>query len=500
VVATHASYHGLLNARVAAKDSSGAWKLLQQMQAAGVAPNSITCCILLKGTVATPSDLNKVVALIEGMDQEMDEVLFAAFVEACQRTKRLDILSEVMAKRKFQSSDIPLTAATYGSMIKVYGQSHAMDRVWELWTNMERHNVLPTSITLGCMVEALVTNGCHADALVIVRRMKTEDATRDLVNVVHYSTILKGFAKARDNNVVMTLYKEMKACGCMPNTITYNTIINGLAYGGGMNRVPALLEDMKQAVPPVEPDVVTYSTLVKGFCNSGNLDGALHVLDDMLTEGKLMPDEVMYNSLLDGCTREQRPNDALKLLENMKKSGVAPSNYTLSTLAKLFGRCRRLNQAFTLIEDLSSEYGLKVNIQVYTCLIQACFQNRQANKAVSLHEKMIQEGLFPDEMTYSALVRGCINGGLIDTAVELTKFAYSGFATAPGVDGRCLEELCTLIGHDAGKALMAALPSIAPGSSKGSSKGSFPKGRGKGTTGKDGSKPGDAVSAAPWKR
>jgi len=298
----------------------------------------------------------------------------------------------------------------------------------------------------------------------------------------------------------MTLYKEMKACGCMPNTITYNTIINGLAYGGGMNRVPALLEDMKQAVPPVEPDVVTYSTLVKGFCNSGNLDRALQVLDDMQTEGKLMPDEVMYNSLLDGCTREQRPNDALKLLENMKKAGVAPSNHTLSTLAKLFGRCRRLNQAFTLIEDLSSEYGLKVNIQVYTCLIQACFQNRQANKAVSLHEKMIQEGLFPDEMTYSALVRGCINGGLIDKAVELTKFAYSGFATAPGVDARCLEELCTLIGHDAGKALMAALPSIAPGSSKGSSKGSFPKGRGKGTPGKGSSKAGDAVSAAPWKR
>merc|ERR1719183_1751822 len=218
-----------------------------------------------------------------------------------------------------------------------------------------------------------------------------------------------------------------------------------------MDRAPALLEDMKMAMPPVEPDIVTFSTMVKGFCNSGSLDRAMQILKEMKASGKYEADELMYNSLLDGCAREHRPDDALKLLGDMKKSGVAPSNYTLSMLVKLMGRCRRLNQAFTLVEDIRQEYGLKVNIQVYTCLIQACFNNRQASKAVALHHQIIKEGLYPDEMVYSSLVSGCLKAGLVDKAVQLTKCAH-GFAmpkargTSPGINARTLGELVSALG------------------------------------------------------
>merc|ERR1719450_2094701 len=137
-------------------------------------------------------------------------------------------------------------------------------------------------------------------------------------------------------------------------------------------------------------DIVTYSTIVKGFCNSGSLDRALKTMAEMQASGKYQADEVMYNSLLDGCAKEHRPDDALKLIQDMKRGGVPPSNYTLSMLVKLMGRCKRINQAFTLIEEISSEYGLKINIQVYTCLIQACFNNRQAFKALAVHDRMIK--------------------------------------------------------------------------------------------------------------
>jgi len=160
----------------------------------------------------------------------------------------------------------------------------------------------------------------------------------------------------------------------------------------------------------------------------------------------------------------------------MKKTGVTPSNYTLSMLAKLMGRCRRLNQAFTLIEDISREYGLKVNIQVYTCLIQACFMNRQANKAVAVHDQMIQEGLRPDEMTYSVLVKGCLQARIVDKAVQLAKVAYgvsnaSNSGSCPGLSDKCLEELCSSLGP-AGKALRVELTTpVARGVTKGDGKG-----------------------------
>merc|ERR1719356_1225110 len=89
------------------------------------------------------------------------------------------------------------------------------------------------------------------------------------------------------------------------------------------------------------------------------------------------------------------------------------------------GRCRRLNQAFKLVEDLSKEYGLKVNIQVYTCLIQACFSNRQPQKAVALHDQILREAVQPDEFLYSTLVSGCLKAGLFEKAMELARCAMT---------------------------------------------------------------------------
>merc|ERR1719171_2336379 len=362
-------------------------------------------------------------------------------------------------------------------MMKAYGQLRDVKRVWSVWQAMEQSKVKPTAITLGCMVEALVCNRCTADALKLARDLREEEDTRPLVNTVIYSTILKGFANMKETGKVMALYEEMKSLGVHPNTITYNTILNAFAQGGAMDRVPALLEDMKAADPPAEPDIVTYSTIIKGFCQSGSLDQALKILKDMQSDGKFSPDEVLYNTLLDGCAREQRADDALKLLDDMRKGGVTPSNFTLSMLVKLMGRCRRLNKAFTLVDDLSAECGLKVNIQVYTCLIQACFNSRQPAKAIAVYNRIIDESLRPDEMTYSCLVSGCLKAGLIDKAVHLVKCAHGvahprSKGAPPGVSSRCMSDVMNALGGSnstEGRALLADVADGKAQKGKGSS-------------------------------
>jgi len=398
-----------------------------------------------------PSDVDKVLTIISKLEEPLDEVLFSTLAEACIRTKKLDVLAKYMSIFSSKGKSTVLTAPTYGSLIKAHGQMHDVKRVKELWADMVKQGVKPTAITLGCMVEALVMNRCTAYAWSLAQELRSDEATQPLVNTVIYSTILKGFANAKETDKVMALYAEMRAHNIQANTITYNTILNAFAQGGAMHRVAPLLEDMKVAVPPVEPDIVTYSTLVKGFCNSGQLDRGLCILKDMEDEGKIAPDEVMYNSLLDGCAKENRLDNALKLFTDMKTNDLAPSNYTLSILVKLLGRCRRLKQAFSLVEEVSKTYGVKVNIQVYTCLIQACFNNRQASKAISLHDQIIEDGLVPDEMTYSALVKGCLRASLVDKAVHLVKCAHGvAFPHARGshvgVSSQCLEDVMSALG------------------------------------------------------
>jgi pentatricopeptide repeat protein len=488
---TRATYHAFLHFHVKGQNPECAWKVIEEMQAADILPSAVTCSILLKGKLDSRADLNKVFSLVDKIDP-MDEVLFHAVAEVCVRTSQLQLLTKYQAKLSSQGSSPTLTAPTYGSMIKAYGQARDTNQVQKLWSDMLQQGVQPTAITLGCMIEALVMNGCTAEAWRLVQKMRNDEGTKILVNTVIYSTIIKGFAYAKETDKVMALYEEMKANDIQPNNITFNTILNAFARGGAMHRVGALLEDMKACNPPAEPDIVTYSTIVKGFCNSGSFDRALAIMKDMKAEGKLAPDEMMYNSLLDGCAKEQKPTEALALLEDMKQSGVAPSNYTLSMLIKLMGRCRRLNQAFSIVEDIRREYGLKLNIQVYTCLIQACFNNRQALKAVGLHEKIIKEGLIPDEMLYSCLVKGCLQAHLVDQAVQLAKCAHGVGSvtlkgTPPGLKADAVSAVVSALGGNGAPDAQAFLSECQSGKSSSHHRG---KGAGKG----------GAAAAAPWRQ
>merc|ERR1719454_2019192 len=174
----------------------------------------------------------------------------------------------------------------------------------------------------------------------------------------------------------------------------------------------------------VEPDIVTYSTIVKGQCLEGNIDKALAVLKEMRADATTEPDEITYNSFLDGCAKQHRVDEALAALEEMQAAGGNPSNFTLSILVKLLGRVRRLNQAFTLLEDMSAKHKFKPNVQVYTCLMQACVQNRKLDRALALHDQMVLADCPPDEKLYTGLARGCLQLHAPQKAADVVRTAY----------------------------------------------------------------------------
>jgi pentatricopeptide repeat protein len=57
--------------------------------------------------------------------------------------------------------------------------------------------------------------------------------------------------------------------------------------------------------------LITFSTLIKGHCRSKNIERALILHEDMLEQG-IKADEVLYNSLLDGCLKANQTEMAMK--------------------------------------------------------------------------------------------------------------------------------------------------------------------------------------------
>jgi len=383
------------------------------------------------------------------MEESVDEVLLSSAIEACVRIKQLDLLSELMRRNKEKGGMRNLGAPAYGSMIKAYGQKGDMARVHELWSDMEELGVEPTAITLGCMTEAMVMNDQADEALDLVRRQFDCKERRCCINTVIYSTLLKGFAASKRIEKVMAVYDEMRGKGISCNTITYNTLLDAFAKCCSMDRASMLLEDMKESF--VEPDVITYSTIIKGYCAVGEVDRAFYVLSEMRADSKFVPDEIMYNSILDGCAKQQRVEEALRLLDEMKATGICPSNYTLSILVKLLGHARRLNQAFQMVEDLSCQNGVRPNVQVYTCLVQACTLNRRLERALALHDAIVADpGCALDDKFYGVLARSCLQlhqplkaAEVVRAAFQLQghSFAMPARSEVVGMEARVLDDV-----------------------------------------------------------
>merc|ERR1719498_1854566 len=134
----------------------------------------------------------------------------------------------------------------------------------------------------------------------------------------------------------------------------------------------------------IEPNLITYSAILKGYCQENRLDDAFEVMKQMVSSTSFKPDEIMYNSLLDGSARQGLYQRAMPLLADMEAAGVKPSNFTLSVLVKLCSRSKRLDRAFEVVAEISSKYKFKTNVHVYNNLIQACIQAKDLRRALGV--------------------------------------------------------------------------------------------------------------------
>mmetsp|Transcript_11792 Transcript_11792/g.31144 ORF Transcript_11792/g.31144 Transcript_11792/m.31144 type:complete len:1117 (+) Transcript_11792:119-3469(+) len=399
------------------------WGIVKEMKAAGVKPNQVTCSILLKSLNAHSSQesILDTMELITAMDEPMDEVLLSSVVEACVRIGKPDLLAEKLKQLQGSESFAVNGSHTFGSLIKAYGHARDINGVWRCWKEMRSRHIRPTSITLGCMVEAVVSNGDTEGAYELIHQMQEDERCRDALNAVIYCSVLKGFTREKKMQRVWAVYDEMTARKVELSIVTYNTLIDACARSGRMDRVPSIFEEMQKQ--NIKANLITYSTMVKGHCQAGDIQRGFEILEQMRNDAKLKPDEIMYNSLLDGCAQNNLVEEGLGLLARMQSEGVQPSNFTLSLLVKLMNRARKLDNAFNLVDEISTKYKFRPNVHVYTNLIQACIANRHLPRGMATFEQMIKERVQPDNRTYTILVRASLSHGLCDQAAGLVRAA-----------------------------------------------------------------------------
>eukprot|EP00392_Amoebophrya_sp_AT5.2_P013366 g13484.t1 len=250
-------------------------------------------------------------------------------------------------------------------------------------------------------------------------------------------------------------------------------------------------------------DIITFGTLIKGYMSHGLVDHGISIYrkhfwtSESATQAQgatsaspsdlpqlLKPNEVIFNTLLDGCVKNNRCDQALQLFNeitnpeggrggttgppgaagaaapapaptNTKTSSSSrlttkfftPSHFTLTICIKMYGRLEMVDDALQLVHDWPILYGITLNNHVFTCLLSALLSNHYYKDALEIPALMRQAEVQPDARTYGTLALGLLRTAASRCSADwvtaaVRQVVVNAFKEGVGVEFETLHRIC----------------------------------------------------------
>lgn len=222
----------------------------------------------------------------------------------------------------------------YMVALRVYSKRQDWTKSLEIFHSMQARGVPIDSLILNSVLSTGVSSGKNEAAAALLQQVS--QSKPEIVDVISYNTVLKGFAHIKDaSNALKTLdlmlEREVKA-----NGITFNTVMDAAIRGSQVEDAWKCLERMQRV--GIKPDKYTCTILMKGL-HEDSTPKQLSMLLDMIQSVLPQCDSALCSSLFRGIVQvAARLNNTSLLMQvfgQMRGHGVVPTtnDYQLVVVA-----------------------------------------------------------------------------------------------------------------------------------------------------------------------
>lgn len=396
-----------------------AFSLLDAMKTEELKPSRATLGLLLKTLKPKASNLeiNQTMHYLDFWACQVDEALFCNLLETCVRHKKMQLLQRKLHAHYGTENPIKISAShNFGTVIKAFGMVKDVAGAWRCWKDLRMQHVKPTSITIGCMIEAVSTNGDIDGAYELVQSLLEDQETRNQVNAVVFGSIFKGFSRVGHMDKVWAAFTEMQAYNIEPTVMTFNAILDGCTRSGELDKAACLMQDMKSQ--GIQPNIITLSTMIKGLWANGNIQQAFQFFEEA-EKGPAKPDEPLFNIMLDGCLKAGLADEGEMLACKMLDQGFGANAYTLTVLVKMLCGAMRVGKALRLVEAFQAKSHHRLATSVQNLLLQGCHKQQAYELGARACLRMIKDRYFLDSATCQSIIWGLLRVGKHQLAAEV---------------------------------------------------------------------------------
>ena len=179
-----------------------------------------------------------------------------------------------------------------------------------------------------------------------------------------------------------------------------NSLVNMYAKCGAFVKAHAVFDEL-----PVQ-DVVSWNILIGEYAKYGHGKEALICYEEMRLNG-ICPTAVTFVFILKACGIIRETCKGQEIHYEVVRLGLLKKNCIVgNALVGMYAKCGELAKAQTLHDELSTQ-----SLITWNALISGYAHRGRSHDALNCFEQMRSEGLSPDGVTFTCILKACANVG-----------------------------------------------------------------------------------------
>ncbi|KAL4588130.1 hypothetical protein LXL04_001010 [Taraxacum kok-saghyz] len=468
------SWNSIISSYSASGKTMEALRLFREMQITGVLPNTYTFVAILQACEDSSylTYIKELHAFILKSDLYLDMYVANALVVAYTKSGKIK-----EAERIFHDMD-KKDSITWNSLLSGYVHNNLYDKAMDTFHRMQvtglqpdQYSIISITSTIGHLGNLLnglevhayaMKNGMDSDLPVCntfidmyakCHKMKYAESLFERIRFkdnISWTTIISGYALNGYHSKALTLFHEAQEKGiesdsmliasilqaCMCDSIVKevhghiirkgfsdialeNTLVNLYGKYGRVDYASNVFEHMKVK------NLVSWTIMVNILAQNGLANEALDVFVSMKETG-MESDSVILLSLLSAVSNISALKKGKEIHGHLIRKGFVLHGQVSSSLVDMYSGCGDLKNSFKVFDSIPTK-----DLVLWTSMINAYGMHGMGMESIRLFKQMIADKVYPDHVTFLAILYACSHSSLVDYGKAFFKSMVEEYGLDP---------------------------------------------------------------------
>ncbi|TXG58087.1 hypothetical protein EZV62_015916 [Acer yangbiense] len=303
----------------------------------------------------------------------------------------------------------------YNALIQGFSASENPSQSLHFYTQLQSQGLFPDNITFPFLVKACtklvsVYMGIQVHAQIIKHGL--------LNDVYVQNSVVHMYATFGDMKAARNIFRRMHRS----NVVSWTSMIAGYSKCGDVKSARKLFDKMP------EKNLVTWSIMISGYAKNSRFDKAVELFQVLQSEGVRANETVMV-SVISSCAHLGALELGEKAHEYVERNNLDVNLILGTALVDMYARCGCIEKAIRVFEGLPERDTLS-----WTSLIAGLALHGYAEMALKYFEEMVNTGLTPRDITFTAILSACSHGGLVEKGLEIFESIKIDYGIQPRLE------------------------------------------------------------------